>query len=258
MNTIAIIPARLAATRFPNKPMVDILGLPMIGHVYYRTLLCENITNVYVATCDIEIHDYINSIGGKTIMTSSNHTRATNRTAEALEIIEASQINQKIDGILMVQGDEPLLDPAVLDKLVDKHWGGNTPSLTNLVAKVGSDEDYNSANIVKVVLTNSGRIAYLSRAVIPALSMTEQNVDIYKQLGLIMFSNQTLRTFSKLSASHNEIIESIDMNRFIDNDINITSFITHYSSQAVDTPNDAIIVSELLKNDKYFKDYKGL
>jgi 3-deoxy-manno-octulosonate cytidylyltransferase (CMP-KDO synthetase) len=88
MNIIGIIPARLASSRFPNKPMADILGMPMIGHCYIRSKMCSTLNEVYVATCDKEIYDYIESIGGKAVMTVDTHERASDRAAEALLKIE--------------------------------------------------------------------------------------------------------------------------------------------------------------------------
>ena len=85
MNIIGIIPARLASSRFPNKPLADILGIPMIGHCYIRSNMCQMLDEVYVATCDQEIYDYIEGIGGKAVMTLDTHERASDRTAEALE-----------------------------------------------------------------------------------------------------------------------------------------------------------------------------
>ena len=89
MSSVAIIPARLGASRFPGKPMAKMMGIPMVGHCYYRSKFAEGVDEVYVATCDQEIVDYIQSIGGKAVMTSTAHTRASTRTAEALEHIEA-------------------------------------------------------------------------------------------------------------------------------------------------------------------------
>ena len=93
-NAIAIIPARMGSSRFPGKPLEKIHGMPMVGHCYHRSVIALGAQSVYVATCDREIFDYILSIGGNAIMTASTHTRATGRTAEALEIIE-NQTNNK-------------------------------------------------------------------------------------------------------------------------------------------------------------------
>ena len=118
MKAIAIIPARMGSSRYPGKPMAKIHGVPMIGHCYHRTKLCNDLMDTYVATCDDEIHDYIISIGGKSIMTSDIHERATDRTAEAMLKIE-EMIGENIDIVVMVQGDEPMVDHIVIDKITN-------------------------------------------------------------------------------------------------------------------------------------------
>src|SRR3989338_3848965 len=108
MNAIAIIPARMASSRFPGKPMAKIHGIPMIGHVFLRTRMSKHLQETYVATCDGVIFDYIVSIGGKAIMTGDHHERCSDRTAEALLKIE-KETGKKADLIVMVQGDEPMI-----------------------------------------------------------------------------------------------------------------------------------------------------
>ena len=112
-KSLAIIPARMGSSRFPGKPMAKILGIPMIGHVYLRTKMCKELDEVYVATCDQEIFDYITSIGGKAVMTKDTHERCTDRVSEALLKVEQSQ-GQKYDTVVLVQGDEPLVTPNML------------------------------------------------------------------------------------------------------------------------------------------------
>ena len=113
MKVIAIIPARMESSRFPGKPLKMIHGMPMIGHCYHRTKICNELIDTYVATCNKEIYDYIESIGGKAIMTKSTHERASDRTAEAMLKIE-KELGFKIDVVVMVQGDEPMTTPAMI------------------------------------------------------------------------------------------------------------------------------------------------
>ncbi|MEK9943275.1 MAG: 3-deoxy-manno-octulosonate cytidylyltransferase, partial [Gammaproteobacteria bacterium] len=107
MKVVAIIPARMASSRFPGKPMAMIHGMPMIGHCYRRISLCEQLSDTYVATCDKVIFDYIESIGGKAVMTADTHERASDRAAEAMLKVE-KQTGERIDILVMVQGDEPM------------------------------------------------------------------------------------------------------------------------------------------------------
>lgn len=117
MNIIGIIPARLASSRLPNKPMAKILGIPMVGHVYFRSKMSKLLNEVYVATCDKEISDYVKSIGGESIMTADTHERASERTAEALIKIERKN-KKKVDIIVMIQGDEPMITPEMISASV--------------------------------------------------------------------------------------------------------------------------------------------
>ena len=114
MRVVAVIPARMASSRFPGKPMALIHGMPMIGHCYCRVRLCDALSDTYVATCDKEIFDYIESIGGKAIMTADTHERASDRAAEAMVKIEEAT-GEQTDILVMVQGDEPMVNPKMIN-----------------------------------------------------------------------------------------------------------------------------------------------
>ncbi len=145
MNIIAIIPARMGSSRFPGKPMAKILGKPMIGHVYERVSKSPLLQQTVVATCDQEIADYIQSIGGIAIMTSDQHERASDRCAEALEKLEKEE-NIKYDIVVMVQGDEPMTHPNMIDEAVQPMLSDSSILVTNLVSKIESEEDFNDRN----------------------------------------------------------------------------------------------------------------
>ena len=137
MNIISIIPARMGSSRFPGKPMAKILDMPMIGHVYKRVKMSETLSEVYVATCDKEIYDYIESIGGKSVMTSDCHERCSDRCAEAMLKIEEAT-GQKCDIMVMVQGDEPLTFPQMIDESIAPMMGDKMIKITNLMADLPS------------------------------------------------------------------------------------------------------------------------
>ena len=103
---VTIIPARMGSSRFPGKPLALMCGMPMLGHCWHRAKLATGDDNLYVATCDVQIADYVSSIGGKVVMTSSEHDRASDRTAEALQIIESTSDEAQFTHIMMIQGDE--------------------------------------------------------------------------------------------------------------------------------------------------------
>jgi 3-deoxy-manno-octulosonate cytidylyltransferase (CMP-KDO synthetase) len=244
----------MAATRFPNKPMALIEDIPMVGHCYFRSVMCELLDEVYVATCDDEIFDYISNIGGKAIMTSTSHERATERTAEALQKIEELN-NCQYDIIVMIQGDEPLIDPNMINEAILplKDHGG---FVSNLMSKLNNFDEAQNPNFVKVVTTIEGDALYLSREPIPSSQKYSNSVSYYRQLGLIAFSREALLKFVNLQTTPLEIIESVDMNRFLENNIPIKMKITEYEADSVDTKEDLERVIEKMKIDNTFLKYK--
>jgi 3-deoxy-manno-octulosonate cytidylyltransferase (CMP-KDO synthetase) len=255
MKIIGIIPARMAATRFPNKPMALIAGIPMIGHCYLRSKLCKLMDDVYVASCDQQIIDYIESIGGKAVMTMDIHERATERTAEALLNIEAMLKDVTFDIIVMIQGDEPLVDPAMLAEAAEPLLFGDK-MVSNLMSVLPTLEEVDNPNIVKVVTDLKGNALYMSREAIPSRQKYSEAILAFRQLGLIAFSREALLKFVALKPTSLEIIESVDINRLLENSIPVHMELTNYQVDAVDTPEDLIRVEEKMKKDSLFQTYK--
>ena len=166
MSVIGIIPARMKASRFPGKPLEKIHGMPMVGHCYHRTSMAPGIDKVYVATCDVAIYDYILSIGGNVIMTSDKHTRATTRTAEALEKVEV-QTGEKVDIVVMVQGDEPLIYPHTIGETLPQ-FQDHSVNIVNIMSRLATKEAFEDKNNVKVVVNNNNDALYFSREPIPS------------------------------------------------------------------------------------------
>ena len=254
-NIVGFIPARMSATRYPKKPMELIQGIPMVGHVYYRSKMAELLTDVYVATCDKEIFDYIESIGGKAIMTSDEHERASDRCAEALLKIESSG-GAKIDLAIMIQGDEPMIMPEMINQVTTMLLEDPNLQVSNLMAKLNSEEEVQNGNNVKVVTDCNGHALYMSREAIPSIKKYSEAFDTYKQLGLIGFTGQMLVDFTKLKPTPLEIIESVDMNRVLEHGYKIKMAVTEFETDAVDIPSDLIRVNLKMKNDILFKTYK--
>lgn len=248
MNIIAIIPARMASSRFPNKPMVEILGIPMIGHVYHRAKMCTNLDDVWVATCDQKIVDYIESIGGKAIMTADTHQRASDRAAEALLEIEKVTGNS-IDYVALIQGDEPMLNPQMIDELVAPIQSDAGLQLANLITKIDSPEEFENVNVVKVVLDQQGFALYFTREPIPSRKKYSGDIPMWKQLGLILFSRKALLDYTQMTPTPLEIIESVDMNRFLEHGIKIKMIPTAHRIFGVDIPGDLQAVEPLLRKD---------
>jgi 3-deoxy-manno-octulosonate cytidylyltransferase (CMP-KDO synthetase) len=257
MKTIAIIPARMAATRFPGKPMAKILGLPMIGHVYHRTKLCKDLDEVYVATCDSEIYDYIYSIGGKAVMTATTHERASDRSAEAIQIIE-KKTGIQYDIVAMIQGDEPLIMPEMIGQGIAPLMADSQLKISNLIAELKTIEEFNDPNDVKIVLDAEGYAMYLSREPIPTVRNNNSDIPMLKQLGIIFFRKIFLIEYSKMPQTPLEIIESVDVLRIMENGIKIKTVLTEFVSIGVDTPEDLDKAQEIMKQDVLIAKYLSL
>jgi 3-deoxy-manno-octulosonate cytidylyltransferase (CMP-KDO synthetase) len=229
----------------------------MVGHCYLRSKLSKLVDEVYVATCDQEIIDYVEKIGGKAIMTSNVHERATERTAEALLNIEELHPETKYDLIVMIQGDEPLVDPSMIDDSIRPLLNGDK-QVSNLMVSLTTRSDVESPNNVKVVLGVNGNALYMSREPIPSKEKYSEEIQYFRQLGLIAFTRDALLNFINLEMTKLEIIESVDMNRFLENGIPIHMVETTLEVDAVDTPEDLIRVESKMANDLLFKKYKKI
>ena len=254
MNIISIIPARMASSRFPNKPMANILGMPMIGHVYMRVKMCKLLNEVYVATCDKEIFEYIESIDGKAVMTSDSHERCSDRCAEAMLKIE-SEKGKKCDIMVMVQGDEPLIYPEMIEESVAPMLSDKNILITNLIADIESIDEFEDPNEVKVVTDKFGNALYFSREPIPSRKKGISKVPMKKQVCVIPFRRDFLLEYNQMESTPLEIIESVDMMRIIENGLKVKMVPTEYNTKSVDTKEDLEKVVELMKEDKLFKMY---
>ncbi|ALV23657.1 3-deoxy-D-manno-octulosonate cytidylyltransferase [Campylobacter iguaniorum] len=255
LNIISIIPARMGSSRFPGKPMADILGIPMIGHVYKRIKMSKILSEVYVATCDQEIYNYIESIGGKAIMTSNCHERCSDRCAEAMLKIE-QQTNKKCDIMVMVQGDEPLTYPDMIDEAVKPMLEDKSILITNLMADLDSVQSFENPNEVKVVTDKFNNALYFSREPIPSRKKGVLEVPMKKQVCVIPFSRDFLLQYNKMEPTPLEIIESVDMMRILENGCKVKMINTNFITKAVDTKEDLEQVKSMIKDDKLYKEYK--
>ncbi len=244
MNIIALIPARMGSSRFPGKPMYSIAGKPMIGHVYERVSKSPLLSLTAVATCDQEIYDYIESIGGVAVMTSNKHERASDRCAEALEKLEAIN-NVRYDIVVMVQGDEPMTHPAMIAEAVKPMLEDSSIQVVNLLGIIKNHEEHDDRNCIKVVCDLQSYAMYFSREPIPTRSKTDK-VPIGKQVCIIPFRRNFLIEYTKLEPSPLEIAESIDMLRVLEHGKKVKMVKTNYDSKSVDTLEDLINVEKLI------------
>jgi 3-deoxy-manno-octulosonate cytidylyltransferase (CMP-KDO synthetase) len=241
---IAVVPARMGSTRFPGKPLAPILGIPMIEHVYRRTAMSRILDDVYVATCDVKIMEAVAAFGGKAIMTSSRHERASDRVAETLETIDA-------DIAVMVQGDEPMVHPDMIDAAVGPFLSESGAfQCINLTAPITTEEEFRNPNTIKVVMDTRGVAAYMSREPIPNCKQGAfESISAYKQVCIIPFTTESLRLFNRLSPTPLEKAESIDMLRFIEHGYTVKMVLTAHETQAVDTEEDRRQVEARLRVD---------
>lgn len=245
MKILSLIPARMGSSRFPGKPMKKILDKPMIGHVYERVRQCKSLDFTAVATCDLEIFDYINSIGGAAVMTKNTYERASDRCLEALLALE-EQHNMKYDIVVMVQGDEPMTEPEMIDEAVSPMLSDDTIEIVNLVAKIKTQEEFEDRNCIKVVTDLDDNALYFSREPIPTQAKVE-NVTMKKQVCIIPFKRDFLFKYGMWNPTPLEDAESVDMMRVLEHGHKVKMVKTKFDTKAVDTPEDLILVEALMK-----------
>lgn len=245
MNILALIPARMGSSRFPGKPMAKILGKPMIGHVYERVSSCPILTKTAVATCDEEIAEYVHSIGGEAVMTSSVHERASDRCAEALAILE-TQDGITYDIVVMVQGDEPMTHPDMIREAVEPMLQDEEILVTNLLGKISSLEEFEDRNCIKVVCDLQSNALYFSREPIPTRTRVT-DIPMGKQVCIIPFRRDFLLEYTRMVPTPLEIAESVDMMRVLEHGLKVKMVPTNHESNAVDTPADLEKVEGLMR-----------
>lgn len=208
----AIIPARMASSRFPGKPLLEIRGLPMVEHVRRRTLLCGEFSDVVVATCDHEIAAVVERYGGKVMMTSKAHQAASDRVAEAMKHLDCTHV-------VNVQGDEILVLPSDLARMVRAIHAEPMGSAWNALGRIENRRELKDPSIVKCAISRSGRILFCGRdfSMLPLKDAGFEPVRII--LGILAYSCSFLGNYSSLERTPLEIAESIDQSRILEHDI---------------------------------------
>ena len=236
-KAIGIIPARLAATRLPNKPLLDIAGKPMVQWVYERAKSARMLDDVLVATPDEEIFARVESFGGKAVMTSAAHHSGTDRLAEAAESLDA-------DLILNIQGDEPLLDPGSVDALAEAMMRYPDVPMGSLMCRLEAEEEDNPA-VVKVVTDQQGLALYFSRARIP-YPRDREAAEPRKHIGIYAYRRDFLLAFPNMPPTPLETAESLEQLRALENGYKIMMVETAFSPTSVDTQEDLDKVKQIL------------
>lgn len=252
---IGIIPARMGSSRFPGKPLEKILGMPMIGHVYLRSKMSSVLDEVYIATPDVVIAEYAESIGAKCIMTKNTHERASDRAAEAVGKIEAES-NEKIDIVVMIQGDEPMLIPEMINLSITPFMEDPSTEVVNLMAPIKTEEEFQDPNCPKVVIDKNSNALYFSREALPSRKKWKgDTVPMYKQVCVIPFRRDFLAQYTDWAPTPLEEIESIDMNRVLEYGHKVKMVYEEFETYCVDTPEDMRKVEGYMAEDPLVKTY---
>jgi 3-deoxy-manno-octulosonate cytidylyltransferase (CMP-KDO synthetase) len=235
MKITAVIPARLESTRFPRKILADIDGKPMLWHVWSRVMQAQRINEAIVATDSEEVLEIVNQWGGYALMTSPACSSGTDRIASLLPMIPS-------DYIINIQGDEPLIDPLLIDALADRCFSGN-PELVTAVYPLASLDELTNTAIVKVVRNASGRAIYFSRQTVPyvrdhCLDQWLQQSCFWGHVGIYAYQREILSQFSTMPVSQLESAEKLEQLRFIEAGYQFDVVETSYHPYAVDYPAD--------------------
>lgn len=244
-RTVAILPARLESSRLPNKALLDICGLPMIVHVYKRCLLAKSLDDVYVATDNEKIRAVVEEYGGNVIMTSSEHQTGTDRIAEAAAAIDANIV-------VNVQGDEALVNPDYIDKVVNAL---KVDEDVNVAILVNPYNKRNSPSDIKVVLNENNDVMYFSRTDIPSDSRTE-NPPLLKAYHIVPFRKDFLIQYAGWEKGRLEKIEFNEYLRILEKGYKIRAVNVESDAVSVDTEEDLEYVRNKMTSDKYFSKYK--
>jgi 3-deoxy-manno-octulosonate cytidylyltransferase (CMP-KDO synthetase) len=246
MRIAAIIPARYASTRFPGKPLHDILGKTMIERVYERVALATSIDRVVVATDDQRIRRAVEAFGGEVCMTREDHATGTDRLAEVAADLET-------DLVVNVQGDEPLIDPRMIEAAVAPLAADPQIPMGTLKTAINTWEEYQDPNVVKVVTDRQGFALYFSRSPIPYWRDLQPGDEkligqagIARHIGLYVYRRDFLLRFAALPATCLENMEKLEQLRALEHGYRIRVAETDLVSIGVDTPGDVARVEALL------------
>lgn len=240
-SIIGILPARWGSTRFPGKPLHRIAGKPLIQHVWDRCKSASSLSEIIVATDDERIMAVVEGFGGKAVMTSQDHPSGTDRLAEVCRHIPHAS------HILNIQGDEPLIDPALIDELAKALI--DDPALEMVTAAnplSPSDPAVQDPNVVKVVLKKSGHALYFSRSPLPFFRNPVDGLQVLRHKGIYGYRRDFLETFVTWPPSPLEQAESLEQLRALENGANIRVLITDDTSPGVDTPEQALEIERIL------------
>ena len=244
---VALIPTRLNSRRLPAKALLPINKIPLVIHVYKRTLLAKNVSDVFICCDDSKILKIAKKFGAKAVLTSSHHKNGTDRICEAYK-----KIGKNYDLILDVQGDEPLISPIHIDKVIDFHKKNQEADIILPNLEINAT---NNTNIVKIVSDKNNNVLYISRANIP-FEFIEKVKKIKKHLSIVSFKPEALLKFGKSKRAPIEKIEDIELLRALHIGLKIKTLNLKGDSFSVDVFEDYKKAQIQITKDRYFKFYK--
>lgn len=241
VRVAAIIPARMASSRFPGKPLLKVRGLPMVEHVRRRALCCGRFSEVAVATCDREIAEVIEGYGGRCIMTSPAHPAATDRVAEAARSLHCTHV-------VNVQGDEILVLAEDLEKMVRAMEEAPGGPAWNAVAPITEAADLTDRSVVKAAVSASGRILYCARDFSGLVGRIGERFEPLRRiLGILGYSREFLERYSALPRTPLEVAEGIDESRVIEHDMPLRSVEFSKGYPGINEPREIELVEQCLR-----------
>ena len=240
-HILGVLPARWDSTRFPGKPLHLIAGKPLIQHVWERCKACTALHDLVVATDDARIRDAVLAFGGRAVMTSPDHPTGTDRIAETLHALpEASHV-------VNIQGDEPLIDPALIDELATAITAPGGPEMATAANPLDpADPAVTDPNVVKVVLAKNGHALYFSRSPLPYFRNPVTDLPVLRHKGIYAYRRAFLEAFVTWAPTPLEQAESLEQLRALENGASILVLATDDTSPGVDTPEQALEVERLL------------
>lgn len=240
MKVLGVIPARYGSSRFPGKPLATILHKPMIEHVYRGSHESTKLFDLVVATDDQSIYEAVQAFGGKAMMTSSDHMTGTSRCAEIAEAFPEA------DWVINIQGDEPMIQGHLIDRLIDLITGSREASIYTLVRKLGTGEQVDNPNIVKCVFDKYFKALYFSRSLIP-YPRYEAAAEYYQHIGIYAYKKGILPDLIALEPQPLESAESLEQLRWLACGYDIRIGLTEYIAHGVDVPEDIQYIERLMK-----------
>jgi 3-deoxy-manno-octulosonate cytidylyltransferase (CMP-KDO synthetase) len=254
MSIYGIVPARMAASRFPGKPLHPICGRPMLEHVFKRAQQYQNWDGLYLATCDQEIADYALQNNFPCVMTAATHVRCLDRVAEA--IMNVSVPVAENDIIVCVQGDEPMLHPEMINTVVKPLQNDATVNCTMLAMPIIDEAQFTNPDIVKIIHDMQGDILYTSRSPVPYCKSFNAEVGAKRVSGIFAFRWHFLKKFTTLTESPLELQEACDSNRIMDHGYKQRMALFPYQPYfSVDSPADIQLVERHMTADVLWGSY---